>query len=99
MHCISNLAHAAVEWNSGYFWGSHMAFVQKSDKHPEGSDSKDGDSAITLLNAMWEAEDMEAKDQVLANYVEIVGICPQLVDYKRKYDWSIGKIPSCPNIY
>lgn len=86
VQCISNLAHMAVEWNEGYFWGNHMAFVQKSDKNPKGSDPAADDSAISLFNAMWEAADMESKDQVLANFVEIVGLCPQLVDYKRKYN-------------
>ena len=90
IECISNLAHMAVEWNEGYFWGNHMAFVQKSDKHPTDDSSKD-DSAITQFNAMWDAEDMDAKDQILANYVEIVGICPQLVDYKRNYDPEVDE--------
>ena len=36
-----------------------MAFVQKSDKHPKGSNPTDNDSAITLLNEMYDAEDME----------------------------------------
>ena len=63
---ISNLAHQITEFWLGYFWGNHMAFVQKSDKHPAGSDSNDNDSAITLLNEMYEAEDMEKKDQLRA---------------------------------
>lgn len=80
---ISNLAHQITEFWLGYFWGNHMAFVQKSDKHPTGSDSKDSDSAITLLNEMYEAEDMERKDQLLAYYLEVCGTCCQLIDIKR----------------
>lgn len=80
---ISNLAHQITEFWLGYFWGNHMAFVQKSDKHPEGSNPKDSDSAITLLNEMYEAEDMERKDQLLAYYLEVCGICCQLIDIKR----------------
>lgn len=80
---ISNLAHQIVEFWLGYFWGNHMAFVQKSDKHPEGSNPKDSDSAITLLNEMYEAEDMERKDQLLAYYLEVCGTCCQLIDIKR----------------
>lgn len=80
---ISNLAHQITEFWLGYFWGNHMAFVQKSDKHPVGSDSKDSDSAITLLNEMYEAEDMERKDQLLAYYLEVCGTCCQLIDIKR----------------
>lgn len=80
---ISNLAHQITEFWLGYFWGNHMAFVQKSDKHPSGSDPKDNDSAITLLNEMYEAEDMERKDQLLAYYLEVCGTCCQLIDIKR----------------
>lgn len=65
---ISNLAHQITEFWLGYFWGNHMAFVQKSDKHPKGSNPTDSDSAITLLNEMYDAEDMESKDQLLAYY-------------------------------
>lgn len=83
IHSISNLAHQITEFWLGYFWGNHMAFVQKSDKHPTGSDSKDSDSAITLLNEMYEAEDMERKDQLLAYYLEVCGTCCQLIDIKR----------------
>lgn len=46
---ISNLAHQITEFWLGYFWGNHMAFVQKSDKHPKGSKPEDNDSAITLF--------------------------------------------------
>ena len=72
---ISNLAHQITEFWLGYFWGNHMAFVQKSDKHPKGSNPTDNDSAITLLNEMYDAEDMESKDQLLAYYLEVCGVC------------------------
>ena len=80
---VSNLAHQITEFWLGYFWGNHMAFVQKSDKHPTGSNPEDSDSAITLLNEMYEAEDMEKKDQLLAYYLEVCGVCCQLIDIKR----------------
>lgn len=83
---ISNLAHQITEFWLGYFWGNHMAFVQKSDKHPKGSSPTDSDSAITLLNEMYDAEDMESKDQLLAYYLEVCGVCCQLVDIKRNPD-------------
>lgn len=83
---ISNLAHQITEFWLGYFWGNHMAFVQKSDKHPDGSNPKDSDSAITLLNEMYEAEDMERKDQLLAYYLEVCGTCCQLIDIKRNVE-------------
>lgn len=85
---ISNLAHQITEFWLGYFWGNHMAFVQKSDKHPKGSKSLESDSAITLLNQMYDAEDMERKDQLLAYYLEVVGVCPQMIDIKRHKDES-----------
>nr|DAH33211.1 MAG TPA: Portal [Caudoviricetes sp.] len=83
---ISNLAHQITEFWLGYFWGNHMAFVQKSDKHPKNSNPTDNDSAITLLNEMYDAEDMESKDQLLAYYLEVCGTCCQLIDIKRKPD-------------
>ncbi len=83
---ISNLAHQITEFWLGYFWGNHMAFVQKSDKHPKGSNPTASDSAITLLNEMYDAEDMESKDQLLAYYLEVCGICCQLIDIKRNPD-------------
>lgn len=76
---ISNLAHQITEFWLGYFWGNHMAFVQKSDKHPKGSRPEDNDSAITLFNEMYDAEDMEMKDQLLAYYLEVTGTCCQLI--------------------
>ena len=78
-----NLAHQITEFWLGYFWGNHMAFVQKSDKHPKNSNSEDNDSALTIFNEMLELEDMEYKDQLLAYYVEVAGICCQLIDIKR----------------
>lgn len=86
---ISNLAHQITEFWLGYFWGNHMAFVQKSDKHPKGSNPSENDSAITLLNQMYDAEDMERKDQILAYYLEVVGVCPQMIDIKRHEDDSV----------
>ncbi len=83
---ISNLAHQITEFWLGYFWGNHMAFVQKSDKHPTDSNPTDSDSAITLLNEMYDAENMESKDQLLAYYLEVCGICCQLIDIKRNPD-------------
>lgn len=83
---ISNLAHQITEFWLGYFWGNHMAFVQKSDKHPKNSNPTDNDSAITLLNEMYDAEDMESKDQLLAYYLEVCGTCCQLIDIKRNPD-------------
>ena len=83
---ISNLAHQITEFWLGYFWGNHMAFVQKSDKHPKDSNPTDSDSAITLLNEMYDAEDMESKDQLLAYYLEVCGVCCQLIDIKRNPD-------------
>ena len=83
---ISNLAHQITEFWLGYFWGNHMAFVQKSDKHPKGSKPEADDSAITLFNEMYDAEDMESKDQLLAYYLEVCGTCCQLIDIKRTPD-------------
>lgn len=88
IHSISNLAHQITEFWLGYFWGNHMAFVQKSDKHPKGSVPAGNDSAITLLNQMYDAEDMERKDQLLAYYLEVCGTCCQLIDIKREEDES-----------
>lgn len=85
---ISNLAHQITEFWLGYFWGNHMAFVQKSDKHPKGSNPAESDSAITLLNQMYDSEDMERKDQLLAYYLEVCGTCCQLIDIKREEDDS-----------
>lgn len=84
IHSISNLAHQITEFWLGYFWGNHMAFVQKSDKHPKGSAPAGNDSAITLLNQMYDAEDMERKDQLMAYYLEVCGTCCQLIDIKRE---------------
>ena len=83
---ISNLAHQITEFWLGYFWGNHMAFVQKSDRHPKGSKPAENDEAITLLNGMYDAEDMESKDQLLAYYLEVTGTCCQLIDIKRNVE-------------
>lgn len=88
IHSISNLAHQITEFWLGYFWGNHMAFVQKSDKHPKGSIPAGNDSAITLLNQMYDAEDMERKDQLMAYYLEVCGTCCQLIDIKREENES-----------
>lgn len=86
VQCVSNLAHRIAEFHISYQWGNHMAFVQKSDKHPKGNDSASDDSAITIFNEMYEAEGMERKDQKLAYFVEVCGVCPQLIDVKRDYE-------------
>lgn len=82
---ISNLAHQITEFWLGYFWGNHMAFVQKSDRHPKG-EASNNDEAMTLLNQMYDAEEMESKDQMLAYYLEVTGTCCQLIDIKRNED-------------
>ena len=83
---INNMAHQITEFWLGYFWGNHMAFVQKSAKHPKGSNENDNDSALTIFNEYLDLEDMEYKDQQLATYVEICGTCCQLIDIKRDRD-------------
>lgn len=82
----SNLAHQITEFWLGYFWGNHMAFVQKSSKHPKGSEETKDDTALTIFNEYLDLEEMEYKDQRLAYYLEVVGTCCQLIDIKRKRD-------------
>lgn len=81
-----NLAHQITEFWLGYFWGNHMAFVQKSAKHPKGSEESKDDTALTIFNEYLDLEEMEYKDQRLAYYLEVVGICCQLIDIKRNRD-------------
>ena len=83
---ISNLASEITEFKLGYFWGNPIALVQKSDKNPKGSDAKTDNSAISLLNEMYDAEDKDSKDQELARYIEICGIGYQMIDIKRNVD-------------
>lgn len=80
---IANLANEITEFKLGYFWGNPVALVQKSDKLPIGSDKKVDNTAITILNDMYFAEEKDSKDQQLARYVEICGVGYQMIDIKR----------------
>lgn len=40
----------------------------------------------SITDEMYDAEDMESKDQLLAYYLEVCGTCCQLIDIKRKPD-------------
>lgn len=94
---ISNLAHQITEFWLGYFWGNHMAFVQKSDKHPKGSNPTDSDSAITLLNEMYDAEDMESNLEPYLDDVELVVVGGESDRDARPldYDWVLDIREQC----
>ena len=78
-----NLANEITEFKLGYVWGNPIALVQKSDRLPKGSDANADNSAISMLNDMYYAEEKDSKDQRLARYVEICGIGHQMIDIKR----------------
>lgn len=78
---IPNLAHVITSFWKGYEYGNHVANVQRcSTDNPDRDKDNKG---ISLLNTMYSVEGMLKKDQKLANFLLITGVCPQMIDIKR----------------
>ena len=85
INVCDNVANQVVEFKLGYHWGNPKSLVQRGDRDLSSSDPDNDDDAITLLNQMNEDENVFAKDQEMARYIEICGIGYQMVDIKRDY--------------
>lgn len=79
---IDNLAHYIVDFKCGYFWGNPITFVQRGTKD---TGVKEESEAIALLNEGYESENIRAKTQELARFVEIGGLGYTYVDLKNDY--------------
>lgn len=79
---VDNLAHYITDFKCGYFWGNPITFVQRGTKD---KGVKEESEAIALLNEGYESENIRAKTQELARFVEIGGIGYTYVDLKNNY--------------
>lgn len=79
---VDNLAHYITDFKCGYFWGNPITFVQRGTKD---KGVKEESEAIALLNECYESENIRAKTQELARFVEIGGIGYTYVDLKTDY--------------
>lgn len=79
---VDNLAHYITDFKCGYFWGNPITFVQRGLKD---KGVKEESEAIALLNECYESENIRAKTQELARFVEIGGIGYVYVDLKNDY--------------
>ena len=77
VQCVDNLANEITEFKTGFIWGNPITFIQRGK---EADASKDVLTAVSQLNAMYEAENSKAKTQHLARNVEITGIGFTYVD-------------------
>ena len=81
--CIDNVANEIVTFKTGYQWSNDMLFVQRGVK--DSGDAKEHD-AIALFNECFTSENVKAKTQELAYYVETTGIGYTFVDVNTDYE-------------
>lgn len=79
---IDNLAHYITDFKCGYFWGNPITFVQRGAKD---KGNKTESEAIALLNECYESENIRAKTQELARFVEICGLGYTYTDINPNY--------------
>jgi SPP1 family phage portal protein len=84
--CEDNIANEITEFKLGFVWGNPISLIRRGDTDSNKKTTET--DAINLLNEQYEAENMRAKMQKIARYVEICGIGYELIDIKT--DWQEG---------
>lgn len=84
---ISSLPNYIKEFKLGYNWSGNIALVQRGNAELHDTDAEKDDSGINALNEiMRNAEEVNAKDLRMAEFLEICGIGHKLVDIRSDYD-------------
>lgn len=74
--CVDNVANEVTEFNLGFKWGYPITLVQKGKEENKAE-------AISMLNACYDSENINAKTQELGRFVEICGVGYTYVDLKK----------------
>lgn len=85
IEAIDNVAAQIAEFKCAYHFGNTITLVQRGEKD-SGDIGEDEPSGITLLNECYEAENLKAKTQKLARFVEICGIGHTFIDINTEYE-------------
>jgi len=83
IQAVDNVAAEIAEFKCAYHFGNTITLVQRGEKD---SGKAEEPSAITLLNECYEAENIKAKTQKLARFVEICGIGHTFIDINTEYE-------------
>lgn len=82
----SSLPHYIKRFKVGYNHGSPVMMVQRGNNELHNTDSGVDDSGIASLNELWRnTEDIGAKDQSMAEFLEICGIGHKMVDVRTDF--------------
>lgn len=78
-----NVANEVTEFNVGFKWSQSINLVQRGEK----DSGKENESlSISMLNELYEIENVRAKTQRLGRFVEIGGIGYTYVDVNMDYE-------------
>lgn len=96
---IDNMANYVTEFKKGYFWGNPAVYTQRGSKEHHNTDANIDSSGISALNEMMlNGVCIGKENQILADFVEKVGVGYRLVDAKT--DWeNRDEQSSYANIY
>lgn len=83
IECVDNVAAEICDFKKSFVWGNPITFVQRGQND---SGEKDEVEAIALLNEQYELAGLKGKTQLLADYVETVGVGAVLIDVNTDYD-------------
>lgn len=83
IECVDNVAAEVTDFKKAFVWGNPITFVQRGQKDSGEEDEVEG---ISLLNEQYELADLRSKTQLLADFVETVGIGAVYVDVNTDYD-------------
>ena len=85
---VDNVANEITEFKCAFVWGNTVTLVQRGETDT-GSDNKNENKGIALLNEMYSSEFNGKKQQELARYVEICGVGYTFIDVNTR--WRKGR--------
>lgn len=82
-----NMANYVTEFKKGYFWGCPAVYTQRGNKEHHDTDVNVDSIGISALNEMMlNGVCIGKENQILADFVEKVGVGYRLVDAKTDWD-------------
>lgn len=85
---VDNVANEITEFKCAFVWGNTVTLVQRGETDT-GSNNKNENKGIALLNEMYSSEFNGKKQQELARYVEICGVGYTFIDVNTR--WRKGR--------
>ena len=90
---VVNVAHYVSRFHIGYFWGTPAIYIQRGTNEIHNTKEVIDDRGIGGLNEMLiNGEDLSAKRQNIASFIEKTGIGHSLVDIKSKEEFMADDI-------